>query len=285
VPRPPAPPDAAWTEWGGDGSRLVLAHANGFVPGCYRTLVGQLQASFRVATFAARPLWPGADPTEVSSWLPLADDLATVLAARDETAIVGVGHSLGGVLMALAAADGPGRFEALVLLDPVVFSGRRAFFWGWMKRLGLGSRFALARRARRRRDRWPDLESARATWSGRTMFAGWDPRAFEDYLESSVVESGGGSFELRYPKAWEARIFEVCPHELWPRLRTVAVPTLVVRGATSDTLLPGAAGRMAREMPDARLVELAGTSHFLPMERPAEVAALVRGFAAEVAGR
>ena len=60
----------------------------------------------------------------------------------------------------------------------------------------------------------------------------------------------------------------------------VDVPVLVVRGETSDTLLPEAARRMGREMPDARVVDLAGASHFLPMERPDEVARLIVDFAA-----
>ena len=150
---PPEIPDSAWTEWGGDGPRLVLAHANGFAPGCYRTLINQLRSAFRVASFAARPLWGNAEPAAVGSWLPLAGDLTRLLEARGETAVVGVGHSLGGVLTALAATASPSRFTALVLLDPVVFSGGRAFLWGWVKRLGLGSRSPLARGARRRRDR------------------------------------------------------------------------------------------------------------------------------------
>jgi pimeloyl-ACP methyl ester carboxylesterase len=62
-------------------------------------------------------------------------------------------------------------------------------------------------------------------------------------------------------------------------LRKIEVPVLIIRGATSDTLLPGAAARMEREMPDARVVELKKTSHFLPMEQPDEVARLIADFA------
>jgi len=110
------------------------------------------------------------------------------------------------------------------------------------------------------------------------MFRGWDPRAFEDYLEASVVESRG-AVELRYPRGWEARIFEICPHSLWSQLRRVETPTLVLRGQSSSTLLADAAARMAREMPNGTVTELPGTSHFMPMERPVEVAGIVRAFA------
>ena len=72
----------------------------------------------------------------------------------------------------------------------------------------------------------------------------------------------------------------MCPHNEWRHLRRIRVPVLVVRGERSDTLFPGAARRMARELPDARVVEIPGTTHFVPMEQPGEVARLTLEFAA-----
>jgi pimeloyl-ACP methyl ester carboxylesterase len=276
----PAPPDDAWTDLGGDGPQLVLTHANGFPPGTYRTTLEALLPRFKVATFAQRPLWSMQAPWELSTWRPMADDLALAVRERAEGPVVAVGHSLGGVLCALAAARNPELFSALVLLDPVIFTGVHAFSWGWMKRLGFGRRFPLVEGAARRRDTWPDRSAVRASWSGKSVFERWDARVFEDYLAAGVLDGPAGSVMLRYPKEWEARLFEICPHDEWANLRKVEVPTLVVRGANSDTLMPDAARRMAREMPDARVVELEGTSHFLPMEKPDEIARLVIDFAA-----
>jgi len=276
------PPADAWSEWGGGGPRLALTHANGFPPESYRTLIERLTGDFSVATVASRPLWPDREPDEVASWEPLAGDLVQLLERHAGGAVLGVGHSLGGALMALAAARSPDLFSALVLLDPVVFSGARSMVWGLMKRLGCGRRFPLVRGAERRRDRWPDRAAVRASWGGRSVFASWDRRAFDDYLEGGLADAADGTVTLRYPKRWEARIFAICPHDLWPELVRVSVPALVVRGERSDTLLPGAARRMARDMRNAELVELDGTSHFLPMERPDEVAELIVGFAQEL---
>lgn len=271
--------EQAWTEIGGQGPPLVFSHANGFPPETYRVFLEALAEVFRVSTFAHRPLWSGDDPSELASWHPMAEDLGLSIAKRDRLPVVGVGHSLGGMLTALAAARRPELFSALILLDPVIFTGYRSFFWGWMKRFGQEHRFFLAQGARKRRDHWPDRDAVRASWSGKRVFADWDPEVFEDYLRVGLVDSADGSVELRYPKEWEARIFEVCPHNEWATLRKIQVPVLVIRGATSDTLLPGAAARMEREMPDARAVELEGTSHFLPMEQPDEVARLIADFA------
>jgi len=279
------PPESAWKRLGGEGACLVFTHANGFPPETYATLLRALVPHFQVATFAARPLWSTDDPKGLQSWHPLAADLEEAIESHDQFPVVAVGHSLGGMLCALASADRPDLFSALVLLDPVVFTGVQSFGWGWMKRLGMEQRFHLVRGALRRRDAWPDRAAARASWSGKTAFEHWDPGVFEDYLKCGLVTRPDGTVALRYPKRWEARIFEVCPHDEWSILRRISVPVLVIRGETSDTLLPNAAQRMSRELPDARVVDLEGTSHFLPMEKPGEIARMIVDFAREDADK
>jgi pimeloyl-ACP methyl ester carboxylesterase len=67
------------------------------------------------------------------------------------------------------------------------------------------------------------------------------------------------------------------------RLHRVTVPVLVVAGA-QDGLVPRAhAETYAAELPDARLEVVDDAAHWLPLERPQELAALVRAFAAVAA--
>jgi pimeloyl-ACP methyl ester carboxylesterase len=66
------------------------------------------------------------------------------------------------------------------------------------------------------------------------------------------------------------------------RLPRVTVPVLVVAGA-DDGLVPREHAEVyAAELPRARLEVVEGAAHWLPLERPAELAALVRAFAAEL---
>lgn len=270
-----SPPPEAWTEWGGCGTPLHFGHANGFPPGAYRLLLEELTGAFRVATLAARPLWPGTDPGAVDSWRPLAGDLRAELTRRGQTGGVGAGHSLGSVLSLLAAAEDPSLFSSLVLIDPVIFTGLHSLFWGFFKGLGLGGRLPLIRGARRRREVFPDLAAVRSAYSGKSVFATWLPEVLDDYVRAAFADAGEGQVALRYPKAWEAKIFEVTPAAVWRDLRRLQLPMLVVRGAGSDTFLPAAARRMRRDLPSATVVEMAGCSHFVPMEKPRELAALI----------
>ncbi|MGH7585529.1 MAG: alpha/beta fold hydrolase [Gemmatimonadales bacterium] len=73
--------------------------------------------------------------------------------------------------------------------------------------------------------------------------------------------------------------------DLRARLADIAHPALVVVGAR-DALLPTEESRrLAEGLPGGRLVSLEGAGHALPLERPHELAALVREFVREPAGQ
>ena len=60
------------------------------------------------------------------------------------------------------------------------------------------------------------------------------------------------------------------------RLSRVTAPTLIIHGA-EDTLAPKAISEAyAAEIPDARLVDVEGGAHLVTLEKPDEIAALVR---------
>ena len=273
-----APPPEAWLEWGGSGPLFVFGHANGFSPETYRVLFEALGACFRVTSFAARPLWGGSDPQAIADWRDLADDLRRGLVRRGGEPVVGAGHSLGSVLNVLAAAAEPALFRALVMVDPVIFSGPHSLFWGAFKGLGLGHRLPLIRGARRRRERFPSREHVRAAYRGKPAFRTWRPEVLDDYVDSGFIDEEDGGVRLRYPKAWEARIFEITPAEDPSKTAgasDIALPMLIIRGAGSDTFRASAAARARRELPTATVVELPRTTHFVPMEQPQEVAASI----------
>jgi pimeloyl-ACP methyl ester carboxylesterase len=278
------PPDDAWIDWGGAGTLIHVAHANGFPPASYRTLIRKLTPAFHVLSMAARPLWPGFDPGGIGDWAPLVEDLRVGMRARGLERVVGVGHSLGGTLTARVAAADPTLFCGLVLVDPVIFTWPRSWFWMGVQRLRLAGSFTLVASARQRREHWPDLESVRRSYRGKAAFAGWAPEAFEDYLEAGFVAAEGGGVRLRYPREWEARIFEVCPADVWSELRRIDLPVLFVRGGRSDTFLAAAAARARRELRRVRVVVIDGTSHFVPFEDPTAVAMAITAFAREVSG-
>jgi pimeloyl-ACP methyl ester carboxylesterase len=267
-----------WHDWGGGGPLLHFAHANGFPPGTYRKLLEELKKGHHVVSMSARPLWPDSKPQALRDWSLFAEDLRSEFERRSLRGVLGVGHSLGAVTSLLAAAADPGLFSAVIAIDPLILTGARSIFWGTMKSIGLADRISLVRGARRRRELWSGRAEALNTYSGKKIFANWDPGVLGDYVDAGMIDLPQGGMRLRYPREWEARIFAAGPHNLWPQLREVSVPTLFVQGEQSDTFLDAARTRVEREVPKSQTVVVADSSHFLPMERPAALARVINEY-------
>lgn len=266
-----------YIDFGGAGQTVHLATANGFPPEAYTPLAAPLTAHQRVVGYRSRPLWPGSRPETMRSWHDLAADLLTDLGTLTDAPVVGSGHSLGGMMTLYAALRRPERFNALVLLDPVILELRMLLLIGLMRLVRLHRRAPLVRGALRRRDHFPDVATARERYSGRGIFANWEPAALEGYLAGGFQPAPAGGVTLAWPTAWEAHIFALVPLDAWRVVTQVRQPLLIIRGTTSDVVTDRVWAGLQRRLPHARLVELAG-GHMLPMERPQAVAAQIQAF-------
>lgn len=277
-----AAPDGVfhYLDWGGDGPLLHLDHATGFCAQTYAPLAVRLSGALRVVAMDARghgQTTAPADPARLRGWDVYVEDLARFVEHLAQP-VVAMGHSRGGVVAALLAARRPELVSAVVLVDPTILP--RGWRWPWLaaKKLGLAGRIAIAARAARRSPLWPDRETLLASYRDRPPFAAWQPGFLEGYVAGGTVDGEAGQARLACAPAWEARTFANCPHDVWRELPAVAQPTFVLYGTDSDTFLPAAARRFARQLPGAQLAPVPGTGHFLPMERPDQTAAAVLRF-------
>lgn len=66
--------------------------------------------------------------------------------------------------------------------------------------------------------------------------------------------------------------------EGWRSVAAIDVPSLLIRGEDSNLLQPAVADRMVRDIPDCRFVEVAGSGHPVPLDRPDGFLDAVRTF-------
>lgn len=265
---------------GGSGPVIHLAHANGFPPGAYRPLAAALADQYHIIALPARPLWPGSRPESAPDWRCMVDDLIGGLDALGLRGIVGVGHSIGGVLTMWASIRRPDLFRAVVLIDPVILPPALLFILRWMRRFSLNRHYPLVQRALRRRQSWPSRQACFEHYRNKPFFARWSDESLWAYVEAGTREESDGSATLVYPPVWEAHIFATTPLDIWrdvPRLRP---PLLVIRGAETDTFRAASQRRMARLVPQARFAVIADAAHLVPLERPQETGAAIREFLA-----
>lgn len=180
---------------------------------------------------------------------------------------IGVGHSMGAAALAMAQADDPSRFRALILVEPVMFPGpyRR------------DETNSMAERAMRRRVDFASRSEAADNFRGKGAFIGWDDTAFEGYLRCGLV--GEGPVTLACSPDVEADIYRGSgAHDTWERVGDIGIPVLLMAGERSDTVPPELARSQAGRFVRAGVEIVPDAGHFLPMERPALIAERVRRF-------
>lgn len=248
---------------------VVFAHANGFVAGTYGVLFDTWRAAgWRVLA----PEKLGHDPAYpvTSGWPHLRDELQGFIGREAGSApVVLVGHSMGGYLSLLSASRLPAaQVRAVVLLDAPIVAGWRSQGFRVLKATGLIRHGGPGKVSARRRMHWPDLQSARQHFESKRVFATWDARCLEHWLQHGFERAPDGGVQLAFRRDVETRIYETLPHHLESLLQRhpLRCPVAYVEGSASSE---------GRQLGLGYVRRLAGTrwrriegSHLFPMEQP-----------------
>lgn len=260
---------------------LHFLHANGYPPGCYNPLLERLQKNYHVFGMHLRPLWKDAKMNDLKDWHPLSDDLLRFLWDRQPDPVIGVGHSIGGIVTLRAALYDPSRFRALVLLDPVLFIPSFMTMWRLIRAIGLGERLhPLIAGAKRRRRNFDDLETVFRGYRERPVFRYMSDENLQIYIEGITRQKADGTYELIYSPEWEAHIYltGIRDFDIWRELPKLKIPTLIIRGAETDTFLEKAANLVKQKNPAIQIHTMEKSTHILPLERPQEVYEIMEEF-------
>ncbi len=269
-------------DFGGQGEPLLFLHANGYPPACYRPLLNDLAQTFRVTAPLLRPLWPDQSPHMLKDWHIFSHDVLRYLEQAGLDSVIAVGHSVGATTLLRAALWQPARFRALILLDPVLFVPSFMLFWNLVRALGLGYRLhPLIPLALRRRLVFDSLEPVFKAYRRRPIFRYFSDEHLWAYIQGIVQAGPNGSYPLVYSPEWEARVYFTGvwrDWDIWRNLPSLRPPTLILRGAETDTFLERAARYFQRRAPAVQIRTLEQTTHLLPLEQPQAVAQAIRAF-------
>lgn len=263
-------------EWAGAGPPVLLAHANSFHARCWDQVVAHLPGR-RCLAVDLRGHGRSDKPAPPYSWRAFAEDLVGIGRALGLRGAIGVGHSLGGHAVALAAALEPALFSGLLLVDPVI-----------LPRAAYGVRYAGEHFAARRRSSWESPEAMYERFRHRLPFSRWRPEVLADYCRYGLIEApDGAGYVLACPPAVEADIYAAATEaDIYAELAAVTAPVVVLRGhpsaarAADDLSASPTAPDLASHFANGRDRHLLNHSHFIPMEAPALVAGAISDLAA-----
>jgi Predicted hydrolases or acyltransferases (alpha/beta hydrolase superfamily) len=250
---------------------IHFAHANGFPAKTYSKLFSFLENDFEIGWLERHghdPKFPVTD-----NWKFLKEELREAIENRYDEPIIGIGHSLGGVLHFLVAVEKPELYRKIILLDAPVISRFSSHGLRFLKMTKLIDRFSPSQVTRKRRNLWKTKEEAFEHFRQKSKFAAFDEDVLRDYVEYGTVETKNG-FELFFKPSIEAKIYRTIPHHL-PKFRgRLEVPTFYIGGTDSKEGKLAGLSFMRKHFP-INFFSVAG-SHLFPMEKPLETAQLIK---------
>ncbi|MBV2162822.1 MAG: alpha/beta hydrolase [Comamonas sp.] len=256
---------------------LIFAHANSFPAGTYDYLFAQLrQRGFDVHAlprFGHDPAYPVTD-----NWPYLVQqlrDFAQPLVAQWGQPALLVGHSLGGFVSLMAAAQTPELARGVLLLDSPLLGGWRATSVLAAKRSRLVDTFSPGKISRKRRIRWGSAQEALEHFQRKQSFARWHPQMLQDYIRHGLQQDEQGQYTLWFTREEETAIYNSLPHNLgaWLRRHPLRCPVAFIGGRQSHEMRQ-VGMEMTERVTRGRIMLLDGT-HLFPMERPLVTAAAI----------
>lgn len=250
---------------------LLFSHATGFHGRVFAPVAAELSAYDRT-TFDYRGYGDTVAPAGWKlSWEGFGDDALAV--ARDTVErnggrrVVGVGHSMGGAGLVMAALREPALFAALVVFEPIIFPPE--------VRSAPVRENPLADVTRRRRRSFPSYADAIANFSSKPPLSSLHADSLEAYVRHGFAQLED-RVEIKCDPEFEAQTYEMgAMHDTWARLGELKVPTWVMAGRHAEMSPAGIASRIAERIPGCTFVEWRDLGHFGPLDAPERFARFV----------
>jgi pimeloyl-ACP methyl ester carboxylesterase len=193
-----------------------------------------------------------------------------------------VGNSLGGAVCTRVAARRPDLVRTLTLISPALPDLRPR---PGPLRVAVASLPGLGPWAVRQLETVPaerrTAQTIREVYGDPSLL---HPDRFREEVEEVIRRDGVGyqaEALLGSARAIVAEYLRWGPGTLWRDAARVTAPTLVIHGSQDRLVRPATAGRAARVFRSGQVVVLPQVGHVAMMERPAEVAAIMRSFLAQ----
>ncbi|CAG8582183.1 27604_t:CDS:10, partial [Racocetra persica] len=264
-----------------DKISLVFAHATGFHKELWIPVIKKLHEQ--------RHRWNGGDIWTLDcsnhgdsallnkdvlpnsfQWPDFSRDILQLIdEAKIKKPIIGIGHSFGGASILMAETIRPGTFASILAIEPIC---NPMFIKGF--RLDNTT-------VKKRRDRWPDRETAHAGFSTNPFFQCWDPETLNLYVQYGLYELPSGEVTLKCSKTQEFYTFFHEPASkvsTFHQLPKIQCPILFVVGSKSTYDSKDVALLRATQCQNGEII-CVDTGHLVPMEKPVLTADIIEYFA------
>lgn len=249
---------------------IQFSHANGFSAKTYRYFFECLKSA---PISYVEQFGMGKYPAGLG-WEQISLELIEDIERKHTEPVIGIGHSLGGVLTLLAAQQRPELFRQIILFDPPFFRPWKQWGMRIATKTGLMQLVPPMSKAKSRRTEFDNFEQAYTYFKSKALFRHFHEECFKDYVQYGLKPAANGKgLTLSIPALVEFRFFMSTPNNIGTM--PLQVPATLLRAQQGSVLSEKDIKWYRQAFPKMTFIEVKG-SHLFPFEKPEEVGALVR---------
>ncbi|MBM3292573.1 alpha/beta hydrolase [Candidatus Bathyarchaeota archaeon] len=246
--------------WGSKGPAIVLIHSMGMDCHSMDALCESLQSKYRILSLTI--LGHGeSDIPDTPVTLPEHSEIM-----RECYKELGyypnilIGHSIGGMMGMILAAEHLEEFKGLVLVDIAPFDP------------------VTPRPGTRTPIRTPPPSSFKDDAEARTWLKERYPGFTEYYIENRLKHAFLKEGKTLKLKPTGDSIRAGMNIDLWPYVNRIKIPTLLLKGGTGSIISPETVEKMEKSIPKLETVTIQGTGHMIPQDKPQEFEEEIKKF-------
>jgi len=242
-----------YIRWGSSGPKVLLIHSMGMDAHSMDLLADNLKGDYQILGLTILGHGDSSVPEDHISLPEHAGIMRECYTQMGFIPNLLIGHSVGGMMGIILTAEHPEEHLGLILVDIAPFESSGS------SRPSPPDYFAT--------------ETAAREWV-RERYPGFTDYYVSNRFEYAFLEKGS----KYYLKPRGDSVRAGLKIDLWPYVKRIKIPTLLLIGENSDLVTPETRREMELVMPDLDVEIVKDTGHMIPQDRPEEFERLVKDF-------
>ena len=226
-----------------------------------------------------RPFWETKVRLEsIKDWSLFKDDVLNFINQNNLQSTVGIGHSMGAILILLIEITHPGTFKQIFLLDPVITSRFKSFIYKLLFSINLiDIMHPMIKITNRRKEKFESKKIMYQNYRNKKIFSKISDEGLMNYI-NSIIEESNDSVKIKISKKWENTIYRtgsMHDNEIWRNIKNINSPSYVILPKEDQFGYFNYGIKLRDRNKSFKNLFINNSTHLFPIERPKKTANLI----------